>query len=146
MQTIDMRTNPIDVINSDGVLITGNSLTYASERGRGIVIDFDSDNNQIVRNTVTSTDAASTGQVHQLPGGPFVTGSAIMDNKIHILQGDKELQNFVVSGVLIQVPAACGTRISRNIPFIQQSRPVEQYCRSWRGPELHPRSQYQLPG
>lgn len=103
--TIDVRTNPIDVINSDGVLITGNSLTYASERGRGIVIDFDSDNNQIVRNTVTSTDAASTGQVHQLPGGPFVTGSAIMDNKIHILQGDKELQNFVVSGVLIQVPA-----------------------------------------
>src|SRR5262249_43966148 len=43
--TIDVRTNAIDVINSDGVLITGNNLTYASERGRGIVIDFDSDNN-----------------------------------------------------------------------------------------------------
>ncbi len=103
--TIDVRTNPIDVIKSDNVLISGNQVTYASERGRGIVIDFDSDNNQIVLNTITSTDAASTGQVHQLPGGPFVTGNAIMDNKIHILQADKELQNFVVSGVLIQVPA-----------------------------------------
>ena len=28
-----------------------------------------------------------------------------MDNKIHILQADKELQNFIVSGVLVQVPA-----------------------------------------
>ena len=105
--TIDVRTNPIDVINSDGVLISGNQLTYASERGRGVVIDFDSDHNQIVGNTITSTDAASTGQVLQLPGGPFVTDdkTAIMDNKIHILQADKELQNFIVSGVLVQVPA-----------------------------------------
>jgi hypothetical protein len=36
--TIDVRTNPIDVIKSDGVLISGNQLTYASERGRGIVV------------------------------------------------------------------------------------------------------------
>ncbi len=107
--TIDVRTNAIDVINSDGVLISDNVLTYASERGRGIVIDFDSDNNQIVSNTITSTDAASTGQVRQLPGGVFVTQNAIMDNKIHILQGDKELQNFVVSGVLVQVPIGVRT-------------------------------------
>ena len=103
--TIDVRTNPIDVIQSDDVLISGNNLSYASERGRGIVIDFDSDYNQIVANTITSTGAASTGQVRQLPGGPFVTSTAIMDNKIHCLQADKPLQNFVVSGTLFQVPA-----------------------------------------
>src|SRR5579885_3438201 len=40
--TIDVRTNPIDVINSDDVLISGNRVTYASERGRGIIVDFDS--------------------------------------------------------------------------------------------------------
>ena len=101
--TIDVRTNVIDVIKSDGVLISDNRLTYASERGRGVVLDFDSDDNQITGNTIVSTDAASTGQVRQLPGGPLVTQTGIMDNKIQCLQGDKQLQNFVVSGVLIQV-------------------------------------------
>ena len=28
-----------------------------------------------------------------------------MDNKIHVLQSDKPLQNFVVSGVLFQIPS-----------------------------------------
>jgi hypothetical protein len=102
---IDVRTNAVDIIKSDGVVISGNRLTYASERGRGLVLDFDSDDNQVTGNTIISTDAASTGQVRQLPGGPFVTNLAIMDNKIHILQADKVLQNFVVSGVLVQVPA-----------------------------------------
>jgi hypothetical protein len=103
--TIDVRTNPIDVIKSDNVLISDNRLTYASERGRGIVLDFDSDHNEILGNTVISTDAASTGQVRQLPGGPLVAQTAIMDNEIHSVQSDKGIQNFVVSGVLIQVPA-----------------------------------------
>lgn len=101
--TIDVRTNAIDVIKSDDVLISDNLVTYSSERGRGIVIDYDSDENKVTRNDVISTDAASTGQVRQLPGGPFVTSTAIMDNEIHCLQSDKPLQNFVVSGVLIQV-------------------------------------------
>ena len=103
--TIDVRTNVIDVIKSDGVTISDNRLTYASERGRGVVIDYDSDDNEITRNTIISTDAASTGQVRQVPGGLFVTQPAIMDNKIHCLQADKPLQNLVVSGVLIQVAA-----------------------------------------
>ena len=103
--TIDVRTNPIDIINSDDVLVTGNRITYASERGRGVVVDFNSDYNQIIANSITSTGAASTGQVRQLPGGPFVTSTAIMDNKIHCLQSDKPLQNFVVSGTLFQVPS-----------------------------------------
>jgi len=103
--TIDVRTNAIDIIKSDGVVISGNRLTYGAERGRGLVLDFDSDDNQVTNNTIISTDAASTGQVRQLPGGPFVTNTAIMDNKIHILQADKVLQNFVVSGILVQVPA-----------------------------------------
>jgi len=101
--TIDVRTNAIDVIKSDHVLISDNVLTYASERGRGLVIDYDSDHNTVTGNNVISTDAASTGQVRQLPGGPFVTSTAIMDNEIHCLQSDKPLQNFVVSGVLFQV-------------------------------------------
>ena len=101
--TIDVRTNPIDVINSDNVLITDNWLRYAAERGRGVVVDYDSDGNQIRHNTIISTDAASTGQVRQLPGGPFVASTAIMDIEIHCLQSDKPLQNFVVGGVLYQV-------------------------------------------
>lgn len=105
--TIDVRTNAIDVIKSDDVIINGNRLTFASERGRGVVIDFDSDHNQVTSNTIISTDAASTGQVRQLPGGPFIPNSAtaIMDNEIHCLQSDKNMQNFIVGGVLIQVPS-----------------------------------------
>lgn len=103
--TIDVRTNAIDIIKSDDVLLSGNQLTYASERGRGLVLDYDSDGNQVTSNTIISTDVASTGQVRQLPGGPFVTNTAIMDNKIHCLQADKVLQNLIVSGVLVQVPA-----------------------------------------
>lgn len=105
--TIDVRTNVIDVIKSDGVIISDNRLTYASERGRGIVLDYDSDDNEILGNTITSTGAASTGLVRQLPGGPLVTNAvAIMDNMIHCLQSDKPVQNFVVSGVLFQVASA----------------------------------------
>lgn len=106
--TIDVRTNAIDVIKSDAVIISDNRLTFASERGRGVVVDFDSDDNQITGNTITSTDAASTGLVRQLPGGPLVTNAnfAIWDNEIHCLQSDKPLQNFVVSGVLLQVPTS----------------------------------------
>jgi hypothetical protein len=107
--TIDVRTNVIDVIKSDGVIISDNRLTYASERGRGIVLDFDSDDNEILNNTITGTGAASTGMVRQLPGGPLVTSIAIMDNAIHCLQSDKPLQNFVVSGVLVQVAASDGS-------------------------------------
>ena len=55
-----MRTNAISLLKSDGVLIADNQLTYAAERGRGIVIEFDSDDNRIVNNAITSTDAAST--------------------------------------------------------------------------------------
>jgi hypothetical protein len=104
--TIDVRTNAIDVIKSDGVIISDNRLTYASERGRGVVLDYDSDDNLIRRNTIVSTDAASTGQVRQLPGGPLVSATAIMDNEIHCLQADKPMQNFIVSGVLVQVAAS----------------------------------------
>ena len=102
---IDVRTNAIDLIHSDNVLVSDNWITYASERGRGIVIDYDSDGNEIRNNAVTSTDAASTGQVRQLPLGPFVISTSIMDNGIHTLQSDKPLQNFVVSGALFQVPS-----------------------------------------
>jgi hypothetical protein len=101
--TIDVRTNAIDVIKSDGVIISDNRLTYASERGRGVVLDFDSDENQILNNTITSSGAASTGQVRQVPLGPMVTGTAVMDNAIHCLQSDKSIQTFVVNGVLVQV-------------------------------------------
>jgi len=103
--TIHVRTNAIDVIKSDGVIISDNHLTYDSERGRGVVIDYDSDGTEIRGNTVVSTDSASTGQVRQLPGGPFVTSTAIMDNEVHVLQSDKPLQNFVVSGQLFQIPS-----------------------------------------
>ena len=41
--TIDVRTNAISLLKSDGALIADNQLTYAAERGRGIVIEFDSD-------------------------------------------------------------------------------------------------------
>jgi nitrous oxidase accessory protein NosD len=103
--TIHVRTNAIDVIKSDGVMISDNHLTYDSERGRGVVIDYDSDGTEIRGNTIVSTDSASTGQVRQLPGGPFVTSTAIMDNEVHVLQSDKPLQNFVVSGQLFQIPS-----------------------------------------
>jgi hypothetical protein len=103
--TIDVRTNAIDVIKSDGVIVSGNQLTYASERGRGVVLNYDSDQNQIIGNTITSTDAASTGQVRVLPGGALVTTTAIMDNTIHCLESDNPIENFVVSGVLFQVRA-----------------------------------------
>ena len=105
--TIDVRTNAIDVIQSDRVIISDNRVTFASERGRGVVVDYDSDDNLITGNTITSTDAASTGLVRQLPGGPLVTNAnfAIWDNEIHCLGYDKPLQNFVVSGVLFQIPA-----------------------------------------
>ena len=104
--TINVRTNAIDIIKSDAVLISDNQITYASERGRGIVVDYDSDGNEIVGNTILSTDTASTGQVRQLPGGPFVSSTPIMDNGIHVLQSDKPLQNFVVGGMLFQIPAS----------------------------------------
>jgi hypothetical protein len=42
--------------------------------------------------------------VRGLPGGAFVTNTAIMDSAIHVLQSDTEMANMVVSGVLIQVP------------------------------------------
>lgn len=103
--TIDVRTNAIDLIRSDNVLVSDNRITFASERGRGIVVDYDSDGNEIRNNAVTSTDDASTGQVRQLPLGPFVISTTIMDNEIHTLQSDKPLQNFVVSGVLFQLPS-----------------------------------------
>src|SRR5215471_19076380 len=104
--TIDVRTNSIYIMKSDQVLISGNQLTYASERGRGLVIAFDSDYNQVTGNTITGTDAASTGLVRELPGGAFVTtNTAIMDNPIHVLQSDTMLANLVVSGILIQVPS-----------------------------------------
>ena len=103
--TIHVRTNAIDVIKSDGVIVSDNHLTYDSERGRGVVIDYDSDWTEIRGNTIVSTDRASTGQVRQLPGGPFVTSISVMDNEVHVLQSDKPLQNFVVSGRLFQIPA-----------------------------------------
>lgn len=102
--TIHVRTLGVNVIKSDDVLVSDNAITYDAERGRGVVVDFDSDHNEISHNRIVSTDAASTGQVRQLPGGPFVTSTAIMDNEIHLLNSDKPLQNFVVSGLLFQVP------------------------------------------
>jgi hypothetical protein len=103
--TIDVRTNAIDVIKSDDVLISGNRLTYASERGRGVVLNFDSDNNEVSFNTITSTAAASTGLVRILPGGAMVTNTAVMDNGIHCLQADSALENLIVSGMLFQITA-----------------------------------------
>ena len=38
--TIDVRTNAIDVMKSDGVTISDNRLMYASERGRGVVLEL----------------------------------------------------------------------------------------------------------
>jgi hypothetical protein len=101
-----VRTNAIYVLQSDAVIISDNRLTFASERGRGIVLDFDSDDNQITGNTITGTDAASTGLVRQMPGGPLVTAanSPHSDTAIHVLQTFRQLQNFVVSGVLFQLP------------------------------------------
>jgi hypothetical protein len=101
---IDVRTNAIGLAKADNTLVADNELTYASERGRGVVLEFDSDHNEILRNTVTSTDAASTGQVHQVPGGQFVvTQTAIMDNGIHCLMGDGPLRSVVVDDQLIQL-------------------------------------------
>jgi hypothetical protein len=101
---INVRTNAISLLRSDAVLIADNQLTYAAERGRGVVIEFDSDDNKIVDNSITSTDAASTGQVRQFPGGFFVADAqtAVMDNEIHCLQSSRPLQNIVVAGQLIQ--------------------------------------------
>ncbi len=103
--TISVRTNAIDVIKSDSVFISGNQLTYASERGRGVVLNFDSDNNEISGNTITSSATASTGMVRILPGGAFVTGTAVMDNGIHCLLANSALEYMVVSGILYQIPA-----------------------------------------
>ena len=98
---IDVRTNAIGLIRADNTLIAGNRLTYASERGRGIAVEFDSDENRIVGNTITSTDAARTGLVNQVPGGPLATAqTAIMDNEIHFLLGDRPLRNLVIDGHL----------------------------------------------
>lgn len=109
--SIDVRTNAIGLAKADNTLIADNELTYASERGRGVVLEFDSDDNEILRNTVTSTDAASTGQVHQVPGGPFVVAqTAIMDNGIHSLMADRALRNVVVDGELIQLRIADESR------------------------------------
>lgn len=113
--TIDVRTNPIDLMRADAVLIADNTLVYAAERGRGIVVEMDSDDNQLVDNTIVSTDLASTGLVNQLPGGPLVaTQTAIMDNQIHCLEGDRPMHSFVIdaplpSRTLIQIAAAYST-------------------------------------
>ena len=109
-----MRTNAISLTSADNTLIADNRLTYASERGRGVIVEFDSDDNEISGNTVVSTDAASTGLVQQVPGGPYAVGQlAILDNEIHCLLGDRSLRNVVVDGDLIQVTAANGTRDPR---------------------------------
>ena len=108
--TIDVRTNAISLTRADNTLVFDNDLTYASERGRGIVLELDSDDNQIVGNTVTSTDAASTGQVQLVPGGPFVDGTATMDNEIHCLLQNRQLRNMVLEGELIQITLADDTR------------------------------------
>lgn len=102
--TIDVRTNAITLLKSDRVLIADNQLTYAAERGRGVVVEFDSDENLIVNNTISSTDAASTGLVRLYPGGTLVTDSqiAVMDNEIHVLNATRPLQNVVVEGQLMQ--------------------------------------------
>lgn len=98
---VDVRTNAIGLIRADNTLIAGNRLTYASERGRGIAVEFDSDENRIVGNTITSTDAARTGLVNQVPGGPLAAAqTAIMDNEIHFLLGDRPLRNIVIDGHL----------------------------------------------
>ena len=102
--TIDVRTNAVRLIRSDNARIADNRITYASERGRGLVIEFDSDDNEIVGNTITSTDAASTGRVRQLPGGVFADDqTAIMDNEIHLLQNNRSLHNIVIGAELIQI-------------------------------------------
>ena len=102
--TIDVRTNAVTLLKSDRVLVADNQLTYAAERGRGVVVEFDSDNNRVINNTITSTDAASTGLVRLYSGGALVPDSqtAVMDNEIHILQATRPLQNVVVGGELMQ--------------------------------------------
>lgn len=78
------------------------------------------------------------GQVRQLPGAAFVTSTAIMDNEVHVLQSDKPLQNFVVSGRLFQIAAhdpsydAEDSRADR-----PQHRRVKRHNRSRRRHELH---------
>lgn len=102
--TINVRTNAVTLIKSDRVLVADNQLTYAAERGRGLAVEFESDENRIVNNTITSTDAASTGLVRLYAGGALVPDSqtAVMDNEIHILQATRPLQNVVVGGELMQ--------------------------------------------
>jgi hypothetical protein len=107
---IAVRTNAISLTHADHTRIVGNDISYDSERGRGIAVELDSDENEIIGNTITSTQTASTGMVQQVPGGLFVTQVAIMDNKIHCLLGDRPLRNLVVEGELIQIAAADATR------------------------------------
>jgi hypothetical protein len=95
---------------ADHTIIWSNALTYDSERGRAIAVEFDSDHNKILGNTITSTDAAGTGLVKIAPGSYDIMQPAVMDDEIHLLGGDRPLRNVVVDGKLIQVAAADATR------------------------------------
>jgi nitrous oxidase accessory protein NosD len=107
--TILARVNTVFLVRADRVVIADNQLTYASERGRGIIVEQDSDDNRITGNTITSTDAARTGLVRLHPGARTATGGqAILDNEIHIVLGDTPLRNLVINGVLLQISASEG--------------------------------------
>ena len=104
--TIDVRTNAIDVIKSDGVIISDNSLSYASERGRGVVTRI----RQRQQRDRPQHDYQHRCRLYRPgapgTGGPLVTQPAIMDNEIHTLQMNQPVRNLVVSGILTQIAAS----------------------------------------
>jgi hypothetical protein len=103
--SITARFVPITLMHQDNTLVQNNFLTYKTVGGKGIVVERDSDLNQIVRNIIT-TNFVEVDAL--LAPGPSASSNAIQKTGAGIVVGqmsptETTLLNVVVNNQLYQV-------------------------------------------
>jgi nitrous oxidase accessory protein NosD len=116
---LNVRTNGVMIVQSDNQLVRNNVVRYASERGHGIMTDFDNDANRIIGNNVTGSGTGGFGFVNQHPGGVSgytFGGQDFPHYNIGIFTngGTLDLLNLVVNGKLYQLPFEGNEHFSTN--------------------------------
>ncbi len=105
--TINARARGIYLLNVDDHLVVDNTVRYLSEWGHGILVDMDSDNNQIIGNTITNAEERYPGFIQDVPGLGNVTFEFLFelhaDNAIEVLGGMQDLYTLVINGTVYQL-------------------------------------------
>jgi copper-binding protein NosD len=108
---INSRFVDVTLISTDDTVISDNHLTFGTVGGRGVVLERDSDRNQILRNTIIA-NFAQTGAV-RLPG-PSGRLNAVQTSGAAIVVGQLEGSEPVILNTVI------------NKSFRQLTTPIDQ--------------------